>query len=197
MAVPDPYATFDDLAERFDVRVVLDLSTDTGEPRDTVAGQLNVEADNTTPNEKIPIALRDASGEMDMVLLGRGRYTREQLDDLFREADPDLTANPPATSVYAASKLKQICCSLAVSLLIQRRLNCNKDLRDFARELADKAMEDLGDGSWVIPIEEAVDASLPELSVVPVASIEFRNNMSTRARRFFPQHEQRHPGGNC
>lgn len=164
------YADGNDLIARYDVDLIGDLSTDQRETPDP---------SSVTSLPNVVTCLADASGEVDVALQAGGRYTPAQLES--------LTGN-------SQNKLKRICCDIAMSLLISRRVG------DQYVELAEKLsktsrahLQSLQRGENVFGLPDFASASTIDVADISTHEIDRRNFLPSRMNNYFPTDSQRMP----
>ena len=157
------YATPAQMKERFDVRILGDLVTDT----DT-----RVSAANLLTDTNLQAALDDASGEIEAALLQGKRYTTADLEGL---------------SGNSAKYLARLTCEIAFGLLWERRPWYERDGREAAIERSKKALDLLRKGEHVFDVDGVKEAGVP--SVEGPSRVELKNQNLLRTRlegRYFP-----------
>lgn len=164
------YADGNDLIARYDVDLIGDLATDLRESPDATSVPI-------LPN--VVTSLADASGEIDVALQAGARYTPVQLES--------LTGN-------SQNKLKRICCDIAMSLLISRRVG--DQYVELAEKLAKTSrahLQALQRGENVFGLPEVVAASTIDTAFISIAEVERRNVLPSRMINYFPNDSQRMP----
>lgn len=164
------YADGNDLIARYDVDTVGDLATDQRESSDPSIVPI-------LPN--VLTALADASGEIDVALIVGERYLPEQL--------AALTGN-------SQSKLKRICCDIAMSLLCSRRVGHDYiELSESVAKTSRGHLRSLSNGENVFGLQSILDASTIDVASISIAEIDRRNLLPSRMSNFFPTDSQRMP----
>ncbi len=167
------YATADDLIARYDVDLIGDLTTDDRDTqdRDLIDGS----------NEKLSVALEDASGEVDVALLAGGHYTVAQLEG--------LTGN-------SRSHLVRIVCALAMAALYQRRPEATdaESIERLTKDARD-AIKALRRGENVFGLPAHIDAGKIDIAGPSAIDIRHRNDLTARMSRYFPTADTRLPRG--
>jgi phage gp36-like protein len=168
------YADGSDLVARYDVRVIAELATD---------NNVSLSRSDTETHVNVLLALKRASGEVEVSLLAGKNYTVAQLTT--------LTDN-------SREHLKDIVCTIAMAKLFRRRANsANVELAEEVRLQSDKYLEKLRRGMNLLGIQDdttKLDAGVISESGPTVAEIRDRNFMSARlAGRYLPATEQAQP----
>ncbi|QDV26348.1 phage protein Gp36 family protein [Aureliella helgolandensis] len=183
--MPDPlvpYATGDDLIKRYDIDLIGDLCQDTRE-------ELDWHSDITELTEHVNVvsALEDASGEIDVSMQAGGRYTPEQLMLLITPVEAVDTNN-------SKKHLIRITCAIAMSILVERRLErVSMETADWLRKAAKAFLDQLRRGENVFGIPAAVDAGTIHIDTVSSVHIENLNLLPGRMSNYFPGTAQRTP----
>ena len=164
------YADGNDLIARYDVDTVGDLATDQRESSDP----------SIVPNlPNVLTALADASGEIDVALVVGERYQPEQL--------AALTGN-------SQSKLKRICCDIAMSLLCSRRVGHEYlELSEAVGKTSRGHLRSLSNGENVFGLPSVSQASVIDVGSISVVDLDRRNLLPSRMSNFFPTDSQRMP----
>lgn len=157
-----PYASAQDLLDRFDARRIGDLILDDDKSARATVGQILSSA-------VVSVALTDASGMVDAACQAGEKYTQA-----------DLT-NMAGTGL---NLLKWITCSLAYGLLVRRRGHNAPDLQTLAPQFyeAQKYLEALRLGEVIFPLEANEEAGIPQNVVLSKNS---KSLMLTAASRYF------------
>lgn len=154
------YADADDMLARFDQRVLGDL--------------LSVDGAAVTPsamadNERLTIALDDASGEIDAAVRVAARYT---------------TADLAGLTGTGLAYLKRITCDIAYWLLIDRR-----SLSGIVDEEANRRhtiyrnhLKDLREGREIFDVAAARTSALPSQALPTRVELTNQNTIAGRAR---------------
>jgi phage gp36-like protein len=164
------YATGQDLAIRFDVGTIGDLSQDCREEQD------EYDAVNSPVVLKF---LEEASGMVDVALQAGGMY------------DPAKLATLTGSNL---EHLKRVVCTIAMSNLLKRRTS--DALFEASKHLDEQAsqyLKDLQNGKNVFGIPENKVASVIEHQHVSAAEINNLNLLPSRMGRFFPGTDSRTP----
>lgn len=183
--MPDPlvpYATGDDLIKRYDIDLIGDLCQDSRE-------ELDWQSDLTTLTEhdNVVSALEDASGEIDSAMQAGGRYTPEQLQALIT---PAVASDANNTKKH----LIRITCAIAMSILVERRLDkVSMETADWLRKTAKGFLDQLRRGENVFGIAEVVASGTIDVATVKAVEITNLNLMTERMPRYFPGTAQRTP----
>jgi phage gp36-like protein len=164
-------ASGSDLVQRFDIRLIGDLATDSGStlPEDEVAAHPNVAA-----------ALEDAMGEMVVALLVGGKYTEAELLGL---------------TGYSLAHARRINCDIAMALLVKRRPIVEEERASEIAKQSREHLKQLREGANVFGIPANVDSgnlSLASMSTVDITNL---NLLPERMGRYFPDTGQRMPRG--
>ena len=131
------YATAQDLIDRFDVRLLGDLASDT----DAFVAEADLPS-----NARIAAALTDASAVVDSALLAAGKLTQPQLDEIKTDGDPTL---------------RRIVSDLALGDLYSAR---GRGVPDGHRQRVDRAEDDLAAirrGTHAINVSRVQSSSVP------------------------------------
>lgn len=160
------YATGDDFAARYDVRLVGDLVRDDGTQEPVTSLALN-------PN--LLAMLTDGYGKIISVITTGDRYTLAQLD-------------PANLSPSGISFLKRLNCDLALLYLKQRRGKFNEKTDKFLKESCDEGLKALKDGAAILlgihdpnALASVIGMSQPEL-----LPIQRRNTIRFRVPNYYP-----------
>ena len=165
------YATGADLVVRYDVDLIGDLAQDGREPLDATV----------VPNHaNVLAALADASGEIDVALRCGDRYLPEQLET--------LTGN-------SRNHLIRITCSIAMSLLFERRPGMKPEIAEAVSKKAREHITALNKGDNVFGIQSVIDSGTIETATIATIDIENLNLLPQRMPRYFPRTDQRSPEG--
>ena len=164
-------ATGNDLTERFDVRLIGDLATDSGSTLPVV---------DVSSHPNVLTALEDATGEMVVALLSGGRYTESDLLGL---------------TGYSLSHAKRINCDIAMALLVQRRPIMSEEQSSAISKQSRDHLKRLSAGENVFGIPAVVDAGQLDLATPTTIEITNLNLITERMNRFFPDTGQRMPRG--
>lgn len=163
------YATAIDLVARYDVDLIRDLATD----------RENVTRSEIVTDNRVSVALQDASGEVEVALLAGGRYSVEQLQSLEGNS---------------RNHLKQIVCGLAMAALHSRRPeSADKQFIDALSEKSREAIRALKRGENIFGLPEILSASTPEATGPNAIQIQQANGLTSRMERFFPNAKTRLP----
>lgn len=183
--MPDPlvpYATGDDLIKRYDIDLIGDLCQDTREEL-VWSDEITV----LTEHPNVVSALEDGSGEIDVALQAGGMYTPTQLHEL---AFPD----PPEDANNTRKHLVRITCAIAMSILVERRLDrVSMETADWLRKTAKGFLDQLRRGENVFGIQANIDAGTIDVATVEAVHIESLNLLPGRMSRYFPGTDQRTP----
>jgi phage gp36-like protein len=157
------YATPTQFRERYDVRTLGDFAADDG---------TQVSSGGVLTDANIQAMLDDASGAIEAALRNAGRYTVEQL---------------AALANYTSKHLVRICCDLAMSYLIDRRVYGKlNDAQTRIMERAAKQLDDLKTGRDVLEVEGAIDAGVPSVSGPTSMQLDNLNLIARRSYRYYP-----------
>lgn len=142
-----PYATFNDLKARYDVRVIAKYASDDSTP-------VSIPALPTHP--RIKAVLQDASGRVRSAWVKGNRYPSALLDTLAADVDK-------------GALLRQIVCALAMAALLSGRVAGVDEIEDmvFGYKDAMQALEELRGGALIFDTPGAITASLPAVSAGP------------------------------
>ena len=155
------YATPSDMADRFDVRTLRDLASDTGEAVADVAG-----------DDHILVALADASGRVDAAVLIGGLYTTTQLGDLAGNS---------------LALLKRLVCDLAMAYMIGRRPErYGSEALKAIHDASEDYLERLRRGERLFDVAAAIAAGLPEIDGPSIVQYNRLNLIPDRTKRFYP-----------
>ena len=172
------YAIPSDMLTFFDVNTIGDLVSDTG---------LQATPDAASGFDVIGLRHLDdddrSGGGPDRIgLPGGGIYS---VDDL-----QDLTGN-------AAALLTEICCRLAMVLLVQRRPEkIGADYWQVAKKECEDFLDRLRKGERLFGLTiDRSKAGRPALDTPSVAAYRYMNLLTGRTQRFYPPEEQRLPLG--
>lgn len=174
-----PYASGDDLVQRYDVDLIADLCQDSRE-------ELDWQADITalTEHPNVMSALEDASGEIDAALRAGGQYTPEDLAGLIAGPVTEATRK----------HLIRITCAIAMSILVERRLDrVSMETADWLRKAAKGWLDALRRGENVFGIAANDGASRIDIETVQSTQIENLRLLPGRMARYFPGTAQRTP----
>ena len=156
------YATIDDMRARFDVRLLTQLISDTGQA-----------ASSTTGNTNLQASLDDASGAIEAALLMGGRYTTADLSG--------LTGN-------SAKYLARMTCEIAMSYLMERRKYADDDARTRALEKSEEHLEMLRKGSHIFNVAAVVAAGRINGEVGPTTvELEDSHLIRYRTKHYYPR----------
>jgi len=178
----EPYANGDDLIKRYDIDLIGDLCQDTRE-------ELDWSEDITvlTEHQNVVSALEDGSGEIDVALQAGGRYTVAQLRELANPVDENNSNN-------SRKHLIRITCAIAMSILVERRLDrVSMETADWLRKTAKGFLDQLRRGENVFGIQANLDAGTIDIETVSAVHIEDLNLITGRMSRYFPGTAQRTP----
>ncbi|MDY0170592.1 MAG: hypothetical protein RBS80_28890 [Thermoguttaceae bacterium] len=166
------FADFEDLAARYDARLIRDLASDSGIPvSDAEAGS----------DPRIAAALDDGAGRILAACLN-GRIYSE--DDLLALVGSSLAL------------LKRINCELAVVFLMGRRLDkFTSEEYQRAMEAAEAYLDRLRKGERLFQVPANLDATVPEIDGPHVTTYNRLNLLPERCRPFYPNRAQRLPIG--
>lgn len=156
------YATPADLAQRYDVRTLLELPSDTNEAIDS--GDLD-------DNAILLMVLEDASGQVEAALLAGQRYSAADLED--------LTGNP-------LGLLKRLVCQIAFTFLEERRGGLDPDQFEKRMQWPNDMLDRLRRGENIFGITEVLEASVPSREVATPASVEAAGLMRSRVNHYYP-----------
>jgi phage gp36-like protein len=163
-------ATSDDLAARFDQRVISDLASDAGEPVVDITTDTNVST-----------ALDDATGAFRAAVQVGGMYSDSDIDDL--------------TGSSLALR-KRIVCELAMIYLISRRPEKfgNAETYEAMRKGTEEYLDRLRKGERVFPaVTAAVEAGQASVDGPTAVVYERLNLLPDRTRNFYPSRGTRLP----
>lgn len=155
------YATPAQMIDRYDVRTIGQLVSDSG---------IQVNHQDLLANAKVLAALVDASGEIEASVLQAKRYTTTDL--------AALTGN-------SANHLIRITCVIAFGFLWERRPYADDDDengRGKAEKRARNALEQLRKGQTIFDVEAVKEAGLPEVNEPSIQRIQQQNLAVDQAR---------------
>lgn len=162
-----------DMADRYDARVLGKLVDDTGKV---------VARAELANNEAFTAAINGATGEVRAAIRKSDMYTDDQINAL-------VTANDTGLAF-----LKDIVCAVAMSRLWKRRRNLLKSRSEkseasAAASIAEQQLRDLASGAIVLEVSSAIEAG--KIDARTITSIEVESNFGLavdNARgRFFPR----------
>lgn len=168
------YATPANMTDRFDVRTIGELLSDTAVALDPTA------VANST---KLTALLQEASGMVESAVLVGDRY---QLSDLAA-----LTGNSQQTLVG-------IVCRVTMFLLWERRPSIKMAKMELpaSAEMAMRLLDQIAAGMRAFGIQEVLDADIPpDPEFMTRHELRVRNSVSVGARRLFGDRNQFHAGG--
>jgi phage gp36-like protein len=164
------YATGADMVTRYDVDLLGDLATDDREELDPASVP-------TAP--KLLAVLDDASGEIDVALQVGGQYSPSQL--------AGLTGN-------SRSHLIRITCSIAITLLLERRPSERYEkIAEYYRKIAKGHLESLRSGQNVFGLDANIAAGTQDVATISAVEVDNLNGLTARMPRMFPQADTRLP----
>ena len=164
-----PYATFEDLIDRYDENTIRDLASDDGTPTTDL---------NASP--KVLQALAGGAGAVNSAVRVAGMYDTDDLEAL--EGDD-------------ASYLKDIVCDLAMFRLIKRRPERYGDSLKAIGKWAHEQLKTIREGYAVFPIDKNIEAGKPSIAGPSHIDYQNLNLIPDRTRRYYPNHKQRLPLG--
>lgn len=157
------YVDSTDLIDRFDVREVSRLVSDTGSP---------IDESSLPTNRRLLACLDDAEGEVVGYLRRGGRYTDDSL---------------AALTGSSLAMLKRCICEIAMMHLLRRRPSFTKEVLDAYASRAEQLLKTLQDGVIQINSDPASDAAgRPVVEGISRADYEEMNTIVHRAHRYFP-----------
>lgn len=157
------YATVAQLCERYDLRTIGDLASDTN---------AQVAAIALATDANVLAALDDASGEVVTALLAGGIYTEAQLDALTGKSQ---------------FKLIRLVCRIAIVYIHERRSLLSAEELEKYEKINNDALERLRKGENVFNIPENLAAGLPSADGPTTLDFNELNLIRDRASRYFPR----------
>lgn len=156
------FATYNDLQNRYDVRVIAKYASDNDTP-------VNVAGFATNP--RITTALADASDFITTACVYGNRYPRTVLAALAADADN-------------GAMLRRMTCALAMVQLLAGRLSGVDQIEEivFGYKEALQNLEDLRNGKAIFNLPTAIAAALPSSSAGP--AVNDPNRITTRNPMF-------------
>lgn len=154
------YADASDMIARFDQRVLGDLLSVDGTPVTPAA---------MADDERLTIALSDASGEIDAKVRVAGRYTTDDLAGL---------------TGTGLDYLKRMTCDIAYWLLIDRRSLAGTMDEEATRRyrVYREHLNDLKDGREIFDVATARTSALPSQALPTTVELNNQNTIAGRAR---------------
>jgi phage gp36-like protein len=160
------YVSGSDLRERYDVRAISQLVSDTSSP---------IPVSSIDANTNVATALNDAEGEVLAALLAGGRYSTDDLDLL---------------TGTALAYLQRIICDIAMLYLIQRRPKLDTALFERLTQIYETHLKRLQDGKAIFGGNSATEAAArPSVDGVSYNDLVKINSIAVRKPRFFPRPE--------
>lgn len=159
------YCTVQQFLQRKDARDIGDLVTDDGTP---------VPASALQSNQNVLTALLDASGDVDAALLNRGKYTREDLEN--------LTGN-------AAEYLRRIVAEIAMYYLMARRPAANPDGFDLYLKMREQYLDSLRRGDDVFGLDKEIEASQAQVDGPSFLDYQQLNRLPDIVSNYYPQRQ--------
>lgn len=156
------YVTVAGWRTRYDEREIAQLVSDSGEPVDL--SDLNTD----------PVALQilsDAEGEVLAALLAGGRYSTTDLDELTGSA---------------LAWLERLICDLAMTMLMERRLEYDPERYAAREKRVQERLKDLRDGKNVFGLPEELAAGTVDLGTPTLAQRTQQTLIRDRTKNYFP-----------
>lgn len=141
------FATYNDLQDRYDARVIGKYAVDNSTPSN-VAG--------FSSNRRIAAALTDASAKITSACVRANKYSRAALETLAADEDK-------------GAMLRQMTCALAMAQLLSGRVSGVDQIEEivFGYKDALQNLDDLREGKAVFDIDANIAATLPASSAGP------------------------------
>jgi phage gp36-like protein len=141
------FATYTDLRDRFDERVIARYASDSGTPTN-ISG--------LATNRRVAAALLDATARITSACVKGNRYSRATLDTLAADSDK-------------GALLRQMTCALAMAQLLAGRVSGVDEIEEivFGYKDALSNLDALQNGKLLFDLSGAIDASLPHSSDGP------------------------------
>lgn len=163
-------ATHEDMAHRYDIRVLQDLASDSGTP-----------VLDLSTSSRLTAALEGATGQFEAAVRVGGIYSADDLDA--------LTGSSQAL-------MKDIVCELALLRLVGARIETlGKDSYEAVRRRAEDYLTALRNGERLFPLEAQEAAGRPSVNGPTSADYEKLNLLPDRVRRYYPRRSGRLPLG--
>jgi len=164
-----------DMLTFFDVNTIGDLVSDTG----TQATPTQLLDATSSAYATLTTMIAAAAGRIESACLVAGIYSVADLQE--------LTGN-------AAALLTEICCRLAMVLLVQRRPEkIGADYWQVAKKECEDFLDRLRKGERLFGLTKTVAGGLPTLDTPTIAVYRYMNLLTSRTQRFYPPEEQRLP----
>jgi len=166
MAEIAQFVAFEDLRDRYDVRTIAQLASDTGQ---------SILIPELDTNTKIQAALSAGEGAILMAFRKGGRYS---LSDLQSLTGSDL------------SYLKELITNLAMINLLKRRPKVDPKLFEYLQEFNKTHIEPIQNGDAIFATEDldaSLEAARPSLCGVDYQDLKCMNLVTVRKPRYFTE----------